>query len=380
MSEGLTSTTAEPSPTASARATAEVAAQALLDDARRRSRKTGGGTLANRVRTSMLVVVSAVLLCVTLVANLAEYFEATEERRDYAQTMARLLAANSEAALIFDDVEGAREALEPLRTERSIISAHVHRSDGRSMASYGEAATAVGQHAHDLTAGSAVFEQRIDTLTVMVPVHDGDSMLGYVHLAVSMRPAYEGMMESSILMALLALAVFIASIPVARRIGTRIVAPLGQLSVTMSDIALRSDFSTRASRVHDDEVGDLVDHFNALLGQLQDRDAILMSRQIQLESEVDARTHELLESNESLRAAVVEIVEARDAAQQASDAKSQVLANMSHEIRSPLNGVIGMAELLRNTSLDDRQTHFCRTIMTSSTALLGVLNDVLDLS
>jgi CheY-like chemotaxis protein len=53
---------------------------------------------------------------------------------------------------------------------------------------------------------------------------------------------------------------------------------------------------------------------------------------------------------------------------------------MSHEIRTPMNGVMGMAQLLMRTPLDDKQTRFAKTVLTSSRALLGIINDILDLS
>ena len=67
-------------------------------------------------------------------------------------------------------------------------------------------------------------------------------------------------------------------------------------------------------------------------------------------------------------------------AQSASDMKSAFLANMSHEVRTPLNGVIGAAEMLRGTALDPDQRLFAETIATSAEHLLGVVNQVLDLS
>ncbi|MCU0856502.1 MAG: ATP-binding protein [Rhodobacteraceae bacterium] len=67
-------------------------------------------------------------------------------------------------------------------------------------------------------------------------------------------------------------------------------------------------------------------------------------------------------------------------AQSASAMKTAFLANMSHEVRTPLNGVIGAAEMLRATPLDADQRLFAETIATSAEHLLGVVNQVLDLS
>ncbi|WP_224816704.1 ATP-binding protein [Hasllibacter sp. MH4015] len=71
---------------------------------------------------------------------------------------------------------------------------------------------------------------------------------------------------------------------------------------------------------------------------------------------------------------------ARDAAMAASRAKSTFLANMSHEIRTPMNGVVSMAELLRETGLDEEQQLFADTIRNSGEALLVIINDILDYS
>ena len=72
--------------------------------------------------------------------------------------------------------------------------------------------------------------------------------------------------------------------------------------------------------------------------------------------------------------------EAAEAEREANDAKSDFLATMSHEIRTPLNGVLGMAELLTRSELTPTQKRYAEQIRTSGSMLLGILNDILDMS
>ncbi|MBL8768851.1 MAG: response regulator, partial [Planctomycetes bacterium] len=81
-----------------------------------------------------------------------------------------------------------------------------------------------------------------------------------------------------------------------------------------------------------------------------------------------------------VRSAVAELRASREAALEASRAKSAFVANISHEIRTPMNGVLGIAELLEHTPLNAEQRRFVGTIRSSGGALMSVLNDVLDFS
>jgi PAS domain S-box-containing protein len=72
--------------------------------------------------------------------------------------------------------------------------------------------------------------------------------------------------------------------------------------------------------------------------------------------------------------------EARARAEGASEAKSRFLATVSHEFRTPLNGILGTAELLGDTRLDPEQSAYLRALQTSGRALLGLVDEILDLT
>ncbi|MGH6971503.1 MAG: ATP-binding protein, partial [Caulobacteraceae bacterium] len=143
---------------------------------------------------------------------------------------------------------------------------------------------------------------------------------------------------------------------VAQSLSRRVTAPIERLSKAMSQIASSGEFLRLDPHVADDDVFlRLTTSFNDLLTQ------------------IDANHQELCETLEDL-------MEARDAANAASIAKSQFLANMSHEIRTPLNGVLAMAEVMNRGDLAGVQRERLAVVRQSGEQLLAVLNDILDLS
>ncbi|MBT6176972.1 MAG: response regulator [Deltaproteobacteria bacterium] len=101
---------------------------------------------------------------------------------------------------------------------------------------------------------------------------------------------------------------------------------------------------------------------------------------LSLRQQIDEQVVELKGQIEERRAVEAQLVQAREKAELAVEAKSLFLASMSHEIRTPMNGVIGMTDLLLRTELSERQRRFIETIRRSGDALLTIIDDILDWS
>ncbi len=98
------------------------------------------------------------------------------------------------------------------------------------------------------------------------------------------------------------------------------------------------------------------------------------------QSQLQAMQHVLQIDLAARKEAEARAMEAKDVAESAARVKAQFLASMSHEIRTPMNGVHGMAHLLSRTDLNEEQSQYLGALTTSATALLTLIDDILDYS
>jgi signal transduction histidine kinase/CheY-like chemotaxis protein len=144
-------------------------------------------------------------------------------------------------------------------------------------------------------------------------------------------------------------------------------------------VSANRNYAVRATKSYGDEIGRLIDGFNTMLSEIQQRDTALRGAN----EELKARTGELEKEIQYRKQTQEELLKAKHVAEEASRAKSTFLANMSHELRTPLNAIIGYSEMLEEETRESGKSDSVqdlRKIQSAGKHLLSLINDVLDLS
>jgi len=343
--------------------------------------------LSYRLTRDTVLVAMILGLVLNVVQITLDYFSAKESMENEIHALIDI--SNSPASQIAYniDVRLAEELLDGLLRHPATIDARITDNDDETMAASSKSSPeSPYRWVSDLLFGSdRVFRQELQ-----VPQLE-DLSLGHLIVTIDtyhygalflQRAGYtliSGLLKSLILSAaLLAIFYFVLTRPM-----LNVISALSQVRASSPEkVRLPIPANHR-----EDEIGTMVGIINqhletidSSLAQLRHAESAMKNYSTQLEQEVEDRTREISEKNEALQRGNRALVKAKEDAVRRARARANFLASMSHEIRTPLNGVLGMLGLALEGELDPAQRNRMEIALNAGESLLGLLNDILDIS
>jgi signal transduction histidine kinase/DNA-binding response OmpR family regulator len=317
------------------------------------------------VSTISLLTASGVFLAKDIVSLRRELLEKIG-------TDADMVSRNITAALSFQNQSDADDTLSALRADGSVDAAWTFTPDGKVFATYFRDGTFPTPDAAFIHRGEPLLEHSY--FQICRPVTLNGQLIGAVVVRsnlLELNQRYHDYIE--VIALVISLASLIALVLV-MRLQRAVSKPILDLAALAKAVSTEKNYAMRAKGGGTDELGTLVDCFNQMLKEIQERDEQLKAHRDHLEDEVNVRTEEL-------RNVAQDLLVAKDRAEQASRAKSAFLANMSHEIRTPMTAIVGYADMMLDPDQTRSDRQDCLQVIRRNGAhLLDLINDILDLS
>ena len=313
------------------------------------------------LRKKLILVIVATSATSLLLASGAflsyEYFRERRELVTSLNTMSQIITESMRAAVAFDDPEAASETLGALRGETAITAGCAYKMSGllAEYVQYGapRCPSAPGPD------GDTFDESYLHVVNPMVV--DG-KRIGTVYLRAPLTPMYNRLWREILILLSLFVAAGLFAFALSSRLEHLISRPVLDLARTAESISQRKDYSIRAVKRSDDELGTLVDAFNEMLTQIE-------YGKTELEERVRDRTTELQNRNEAL-----------DRSNKELDDFAYIA---SHDLKEPLRGIHNYASFLLEDyadKLDDEGRMRLLTLTRLSQRMETLINSLLDYS
>jgi signal transduction histidine kinase len=311
----------------------------------------------------MNIMVSAAVLVLAVLAFF--FYDAISFRQNLIRnlrTAAQIVGSNSITALMFDDEQSATTTLEALRDSPDVVAATLVTNEGAPFAEYRRSTGVQTPQARELTAGK-IDQEWVNGRDVVLAhriLFQGKAV-GTVYIAAEFTETGRRARQYLLIGLGVLLICMGAAVVISARARKLVAQPMEALAETARRVSRERDYSVRAEPQMDgDEVGALVEAFNEMLVEIQQRDTALNRAREELEARVEERTAALRAANREL------------------EAFSYMVA---HDLRGPLDAVQGMVYLLQDgEGQEGGNRELLGQMQQVTRGMTSLIDDLLDLS
>jgi signal transduction histidine kinase len=266
------------------------------------------------------------------------------------RTKAQITAYNCEGSISFEDSKDAEKVLKGLKADPFILFACVYKKNGEVFASY--ATNETDKTRLMIKQQTPGHQLSWTTLTVFETIYQDKEIIGGVCLRSDLSPLYSALRHNATnTAAVLALAAFAAYL-ISSRLQRIITSPILNLTKVAREVSEQKDYTTRASKTSNDEVGLLTDSFNEMLEQIQHRDFELVKAKGDLANRVQERTSELTETNEQLKEEESKQAQLVKELESVNQELKDFAYIASHDLKAPLRAIKTLADWISTDYAD----------------------------